>query len=80
MILGHAADIAFIIVLSSLFLPNTLNSLIEHNHKEESHTMLQKIRDTNYIQAEFDDIKAASEESKTLKQPWCNIIQHRYCP
>ncbi|KAL0911253.1 hypothetical protein M5K25_019380 [Dendrobium thyrsiflorum] len=78
--LGLAAVPAAIIALGSLFLPDTPNSLIERGHDEEARSMLRRIRGTDYIHAEFEDIKAASEESKTVKHPWRNIIQRRYRP
>ncbi|XP_020576754.1 sugar transport protein 11-like [Phalaenopsis equestris] len=78
--LGLAAVPAATITLGSLFLPDTPNSLIERGYDEEALSMLRKIRGTDSVTAEFDDIKAASQESNKVKHPWRNIIQRRYRP
>ncbi|PKA47918.1 Sugar carrier protein C [Apostasia shenzhenica] len=78
--LGLAAVPAAIITVGSLLLPDTPNSLIERGHDDEAKAMLQRIRGTDDIHEEFADIKAASDEAKTVKHPWRNIIQRRYRP
>ncbi|KAK8942584.1 Sugar carrier protein C [Platanthera zijinensis] len=78
--LALAAVPAGIITLGSLFLPDTPNSLIERGHDDEARTMLCRIRGTADIHDEYADLKAASEESKTVKHPWRNITHRRYRP
>lgn len=78
--LALAAVPAAIITIGSLFLPDTPNSLIERGHDEKARTMLCKIRGTDDVDGEYADLKAASEESKTVKHPWRNIVQRRYRP
>ncbi|PKA45697.1 Sugar carrier protein C [Apostasia shenzhenica] len=78
--LALAAVPAGIITLGSLFLPDTPNSLIERGYEEKARAMLSRVRGTDDIQDEFADLKAASEESKTVKHPWRNILQRRYRP
>ncbi|KAG0497115.1 hypothetical protein HPP92_001578 [Vanilla planifolia] len=78
--LALAAVPAGIITVGSLFLPDTPNSLIERGHDEEARNMLRKVRGTDNIHEEYADLKAASDESKTVKHPWRNIAQTRYRP
>lgn len=42
--------------------------------------MLQKIRGTQDVQSELDDLIKANEVSKTIKHPFKNIIQRKYRP
>ena len=76
--LALAAVPAAIITLGSLFLPDTPNSLIERGHEEKARTMLRKIRGTDDIDDEYNDLVVASEDSKAVKHPWRNILQRKY--
>ncbi|KAH7662333.1 Sugar/inositol transporter protein [Dioscorea alata] len=76
--LALAAVPAAIITLGSLFLPDTPNSLIERGYDEKARNMLRRIRGTDDITLEYNDLVAASEESKAVKHPWRNIIQRKY--
>ncbi|KAM0951896.1 putative major facilitator, sugar transporter, major facilitator superfamily [Dioscorea sansibarensis] len=76
--LALAAVPAAIITLGSLFLPDTPNSLIERGHDEKAREMLRRIRGTDDITLEYNDLMVASEESKAVKHPWRNIIQRKY--
>ncbi|TVU13195.1 hypothetical protein EJB05_40728 [Eragrostis curvula] len=76
--LALAAVPAGIITLGALFLPDTPNSLLERGHPEEARRMLRRIRGTDDIGEEYADISAASEEAKTVRHPWRNILQRRY--
>ncbi|WOL17476.1 sugar carrier protein C-like [Canna indica] len=78
--LGLACIPAIIITLGSLLLPDTPNSLIERGHTERAKAMLRKVRGTNDIDAEYEDIVAASEESKAIKHPWSNLLKRKYRP
>ena len=73
--LGGAAIPALLIVVSSFFLPNTPNSMLEKNEPEKARAMLKRIRGVSdkEIEAEFKDLLAASEASKAVKHPWRNI-------
>nr|POF27291.1 sugar carrier protein c [Quercus suber] len=64
-----------IIVISSSFLPNTPNSMLEKNEPEKARAILKRIRGVSdkEIEAEFEDLVAASEASKAVKHPWRNI-------
>ncbi|XP_074558398.1 sugar transport protein MST6-like isoform X2 [Curcuma longa] len=78
--LGLAAVPAIIMSVGAFVLPDTPNSLIERGYGEEARQMLQKIRGTDDVQEEFEDLVAASEEAKTIKSPWSNILQSKYRP
>ncbi|KAL0400958.1 UNVERIFIED_CONTAM: Hexose carrier protein HEX6 [Sesamum latifolium] len=67
--------------IRALFLPETPNSLIQHcNDHERAKKMLQKIRGTDDIQAELDDLIEASYASKAVKHPFKNLMQRKYRP
>ncbi|KAG6471016.1 sugar transport protein MST3-like [Zingiber officinale] len=78
--LALAAVPAAIVTVGALFLPDTPNSLIERGHSEHAKRMLRRIRGTDDILDEYDDLVAASEESKLVKHPWANITQRKYRP
>ncbi|KAJ6774874.1 SUGAR TRANSPORT PROTEIN 11 [Salix purpurea] len=62
--LGLAAVPALMITVGSFFLPDTPNSILERGHPEESKRMLQKIRGTDNVEAEFQDLVDATEAAK----------------
>ncbi|KAJ8466908.1 hypothetical protein OPV22_029460 [Ensete ventricosum] len=64
--LALAAVPACIISLGALFLPDTPNSLIERGHSEEAKQMLRRIRGTDDTDEEYNDLVAASQESKLI--------------
>ena len=49
-----------------ILLPETPNSLIERGHLEEAQRVLRKIRGTENIRVEYEDILLVRQESK----PW----------
>ena len=78
--LGLASVPAIIMTLGSIFLPDTPNSILERGHAEKARTMLQKIRGTDDVNEEFQDLVDASEAAKRVEHPWRNILQPRYRP
>lgn len=78
--LGLAAVPAVIMTVGALVLPDTPNSIMERGRAEEAKAMLRKIRGTDDVAAEFDDLVAASEEAKSIQHPWSNILQRKYRP
>ncbi|KAL5721337.1 Zinc finger protein stp4 [Ranunculus cassubicifolius] len=78
--LALAAVPALIMIIGSFFLPDTPNSLIERGYPEKAKTMLQKVRGTNEVDDEFQDLVEASEASKKVQHPWKNILERRYRP
>ncbi|KAG8381551.1 hypothetical protein BUALT_Bualt06G0133400 [Buddleja alternifolia] len=79
--LSTAAIPALILTVGALFLPETPNSLVQHGHdREKAKKLLQKIRGTENVQAEFDDLITASEASRTIKHPFKKILERKYRP
>ncbi|KAI7740457.1 hypothetical protein M8C21_003681 [Ambrosia artemisiifolia] len=77
--LAMAAVPASVLTLGTLFLPETPNSLIQHN-PDKAKQMLQRIRGTDNIQAEFNDLTTANETSKHIKHPFKNILRRKHRP
>ncbi|KAL5209502.1 hypothetical protein ABZP36_005125 [Zizania latifolia] len=82
--LGLAAVPACIIAVGSLFLPDTPNSLISRGLHEQARRVLRRIRGTDDIADEYDDLVAASEVScssvTVRRRPWRDILERRYRP
>ena len=78
--LALAAFPAFMMTLGGIFLPDTPNSLIERGSVEKGRKVLEKIRGTKDVDAEFQDIVEASEIAKAVKNPFRNILQRRNRP
>lgn len=79
--LSLAAVPALILSLGSLFLQETPNSLIQRtgdHHKAK--IILQKMRGTEDVQLELNDLIQASEISKTITHPFKNIMMRKYRP
>lgn len=76
--LALAAVPAGIITLGSLFLPDTPNSLIDRGHDEAARKMLTRIRGTDDIDEEYNDLVVASNDSKLVEHPWANILRPKY--
>lgn len=79
--LAMAAVPASILTLGALFLPETPNSLIQRaNNHERAKLVLQRVRGTTDVQAELDDLIKASSISRTVENPFKNIIRRKYRP
>ncbi|ESR34846.1 MFS domain-containing protein [Citrus sinensis] len=79
--LAMAAAPALILTLGALFLPETPNSIIQRsNDLQRAKQMLQRIRGTDDVEAEFDDLIKASSIAKTVNHPFKKIIQRKYRP
>ncbi|XP_027151987.1 sugar transport protein 10-like [Coffea eugenioides] len=78
--LGGAMVPAIIMTVGSLFLPDTPNSLIERGKKDEARQMLKKIRGTENVDEEYNDLVVASEASNQVQQPWKDILDRKHRP
>ncbi|KAL6544763.1 Transcription factor stp1 [Orobanche minor] len=78
--LGGAMVPALIITVGSLILPETPNSLIERGKHDEARAKLKRIRGIPDVEEEFNDLVAASDESKKVEHPWTNLLQRKYRP
>ncbi|XP_065871637.1 hexose carrier protein HEX6-like [Euphorbia lathyris] len=79
--LSMAALPALIITLGAFFLPDTPNSLIHRtNDPEKAKAMLQRIRGTDNVELELQDLIKANSIAKTIKHPFKNIMRRKYRP
>ncbi|GMH26912.1 hypothetical protein Nepgr_028755 [Nepenthes gracilis] len=78
--LGGAVVPALIITVGSLLLPDTPNSLIERGRHDEAVAKLKRIRGIDDVDAEFNDLVAASEESRKMENPWGYLLRRKYRP
>ncbi|KAG0583677.1 hypothetical protein KC19_3G154100 [Ceratodon purpureus] len=78
--LGLAGVPAILLCLGGLFCYETPNSLIERGHKEKGREVLAKIRGTDNVTAEYNDMIEASEIAQAVKSPFANILQKRNRP
>ncbi|EFJ37603.1 hypothetical protein SELMODRAFT_451487 [Selaginella moellendorffii] len=76
--LGLAGVPAILMTMGGFFLPETPNSLIERGRYEEARRLLTKIRGTEEVDAEYEDIKEASELAVT--NPFKAIFQRKNRP
>ncbi|KAF4365202.1 hypothetical protein G4B88_000361 [Cannabis sativa] len=78
--LGLAAVPAFMMTVGGIFLPETPNSLVERKSKDKGREVLERIRGTSNVDAEFQDIVDASEIANSIKNPFRNIFEKRNRP
>lgn len=79
--LAMAAVPATILTIGAIFLPETPSSLIQlRDDTERAKLMLQRVRGTEDVQAELDDLIKASSISKTVEHPFKNIMKRKYRP
>ncbi|KAJ6795016.1 sugar carrier protein A isoform X1 [Iris pallida] len=78
--LGLAAVPALLMTAGGLLLPETPNSLIEQGNSEEGRRVLEKIRGTSDVDAEFQDMVEASELANSIEHPFRNILERRNRP
>ncbi|KAF9612918.1 hypothetical protein IFM89_004334 [Coptis chinensis] len=78
--LGLAAAPAVLMTVGGFLLPETPNSLIEQGMKDRGRVVLEKIRGTPNVNAEFQDMLDASELANSIKHPFRNILEKRNRP
>jgi len=78
--LGLATVPATLMFVGGLFLPETPNSLVEQGKFEEARTILEKVRGTPNVDAEFADLVEASEAARAIKNPFRNLLKRRNRP
>lgn len=76
--LGLAAVPALLMTVGGIFLPDTPNSLIERGSNEKGRKLLERIRGTKDVDAEFQDMMDASEIANSVKHPFRNILKRKY--
>ncbi|XP_034699219.1 sugar transport protein 14 [Vitis riparia] len=78
--LGLATVPATVMFLGGLALPETPNSLVEQGKFEEARKVLEKVRGTSKIDAEFADLVDASKAAQAIKHPFRNLLKRRNRP
>lgn len=78
--LGLAAVPAIVMFVGGLFLPETPNSLVEQGRLEEARKILEKVRGTPKVEAEFQDLVDASIAAKAIKNPFRNLLKRKNRP
>ncbi|XP_073012440.1 sugar transport protein MST4-like [Typha latifolia] len=65
---------AVLVTLGALFVVDTPNSLIERGHLNEGKAVLKKMRGTDDIEFELNQLLEASRVSHRVKHPFCNLL------
>jgi len=78
--LGLATVPATIMFVGGIFLPETPNSLVEQGKLEEARIVLEKVRGTTRVDAEFADLVDASNEARAIKHPFRNLLARKNRP
>lgn len=77
---GLLAFIGLLMTVGAIFLSETPNSLIQRSSNEKGRKVLEKLRGTENVEAEFQDIVSASEIARTVKRPFVSIFQKKNRP
>uniref|UniRef100_A0A803LPA8 Major facilitator superfamily (MFS) profile domain-containing protein n=1 Tax=Chenopodium quinoa TaxID=63459 RepID=A0A803LPA8_CHEQI len=78
--LGGATIPAMIIIIGSIVLPDTPNSLIERGMYDKAIENLRRIRGIKEVDKEFNDLVEASKASNKVDHPWRNLVERKYRP
>ncbi|CAN6445718.1 unnamed protein product [Victoria cruziana] len=68
--LGGAAIPTILLCVGSLFIAETPTSLIQRGHLEEGKAMLKKIRGTDVVENEYNEIHQACQAANLVKYPF----------
>ncbi|WVZ56024.1 hypothetical protein U9M48_006611 [Paspalum notatum var. saurae] len=71
---------AVLLTLGALFVTDTPNSLIERGRLDEGKAVLKKIRGTDNVEPEFNEIVEASRIAQEVKHPFRNLLLRRNRP
>ncbi|XP_030548188.1 sugar transport protein 13-like isoform X2 [Rhodamnia argentea] len=78
--LGLAGIPAGLLTVGAIFVVDTPNSLIERGRIEEGKAVLRKIRGTDNIEPEFQELLEASRIAKEVKHPFRNLLKRKNRP
>ena len=78
--LGLATVPASLMFVGGIFLPETPNSLVEQGRLDEAKEILIKVRGTEKVEAEFEDLLEASEAARAVKNPFRNLFKPKNRP
>ncbi|KAL8136889.1 hypothetical protein V2J09_002890 [Rumex salicifolius] len=77
---GLAIVPALLMFVGGISLPETPNSLVEQGRLEEGRRVLEKVRGTANVDAEFSDLIDASEMAQSVKNPFGNLLKRKNRP
>ncbi|KAM6579923.1 hypothetical protein CsatA_003697 [Cannabis sativa] len=77
---GLVTALALLMIVAAIFLTETPISLIHRGSKEKGKKVLEKLRGTEQVEAEFQDMVSASELAKTVKTPFRSIFWKKNRP
>jgi sugar porter (SP) family MFS transporter len=78
--LGLAIVPALILFLGSLVIPDTPNSLVYRGQAEKARRVLERVRGTSAVDAEFEDIVEACQIANAVEGKWRELFSRRYRP
>ncbi|KAK4479135.1 hypothetical protein RD792_014646 [Penstemon davidsonii] len=78
--LGLATVPAIAMFIGGIYLPETPNSLVEQGRLEEARQVLEKVRGTPKVDAEFADLIDASKAAKAIEHPFRNLFERKNRP
>ncbi|MQM22426.1 hypothetical protein Taro_055479, partial [Colocasia esculenta] len=78
--LGLAGIPALMLTVGSFLVTDTPNSLIERGRLDEGKAVLRRIRGTDNVEPEFDEILQASLAAQRVKHPFRNLLRRRNRP
>ncbi|PNY02026.1 sugar transport protein 14-like, partial [Trifolium pratense] len=78
--LGLATFPAIVMFIGGLLCPETPNSLVEQGKMDEGRKVLERVRGTSNVDAEFEDLVDASREAQTIKNPFQNLLLKKNRP
>jgi sugar porter (SP) family MFS transporter len=78
--LGLATVPATLMFVGGLFLPETPNSLVEQGKLDEGRQVLERVRGTKNVDAEFADLVDASTAAQAIKHPFRNLFKRKNRP
>uniref|UniRef100_A0A7N0TX64 Major facilitator superfamily (MFS) profile domain-containing protein n=1 Tax=Kalanchoe fedtschenkoi TaxID=63787 RepID=A0A7N0TX64_KALFE len=78
--LGLAGVPSLLLFVGSIVITETPTSLIERGQDEKGRQVLERIRGVQSVDAEFDQIKLASEAAKLVTQPFKKLLKPESMP
>lgn len=78
--MGLAGVPAIILFFGSILITETPTSLIEREMLQEGKDVLKRIRGTEEVDAEYNEIVAASERARQVKNPFRNLAKRSSRP
>ncbi|XP_042490564.1 sugar transport protein 14-like [Macadamia integrifolia] len=78
--LGLAMVPATLMFIGGIFLPETPNSLVEQGKLEQARENLERLRGTIKVDAEFEDLKIASDAARAVEHPFRNLLKRKHRP